>query len=507
MRTVRVPTARSWTDLAALLAFRAAGLRGRARRLVAAALTLLAGLTVAAAVVPAHLPEQSLTRADARAALPSVLLSLLVVAVLSAAASGGGRELLPHELVVALPVGATTDHLGALLLAPLNIAWLLQAWAALAATSYAAGPGAHLLPALAVPTAWLLAATACAQAVGWAVEWVRRGPRGVPAVRLAGLLAATGVAVLLVTGRIADVPRHGPTVAVARAAMAGAHGRWGPWALTTATLLAVAPAAVALGARLAGRVARRPAREELRVETAVRPARPDPASDLLALLRTDRAGIWRSVPMRRGAFVLAVFPGVVALGGSFGWDSLGVFPALVASGGALLFGVNAWCLDGRGALWRESLPVSPTLTFVSRAVVLGEVLLATSALTLLLASLRAGVPTVSEAVAVLCAMVVVVVQVVATALTWSVRHPSAVGLRSARATPAPPLVMVGYSARLAVTTTLTGLSFDLVGGFWWGWSPLLAAPYLLWSGLRLRRTARAWARPVTRSRVVVTVAS
>ena len=27
----------------------------------------------------------------------------------------------------------------------------------------------------------------------------------------------------------------------------------------------------------------------------------------------------------------------------------------VAFGGALLFGVNTWCLDGRGALWRDSL--------------------------------------------------------------------------------------------------------------------------------------------------------
>ena len=498
---------RSWTDLGSLLAFRAAGLRGRARRVVPGALALLACLTVAAAVVPAHLPEQSLGRADARAALPSLLLSLLVVAVLSAAASGGGRELLPHEQGVAFPVGATTDHLGALLLAPLNIAWLLQAWAALAATSYVAGPDGHLLAAGALPTAWLLAATGCAQAVGWAVEWVRRGPRGVLAVRLAGLLAAAGAVALLVTGTLADVLRAAPTEAVARAADAGAHGRWGPWALTTATLLVLAVAAVAVGARLAGRVARRPAREELRAETAVRPARPDPASDLLALLRTDRAGIWRSVPMRRGAFVLAVLPGLVALGGSFGWDSLGVLPALVASGGALLFGVNAWCLDGRGALWRESLPVSPALTFVSRAVVLGEVLLVSSALTLVLASLRAGVPTASQAVAVLCAMVVVVVQVVATALTWSVRHPSAVHLRSARATPAPPLVMVGYSARLAVTTTLTGLGFDLAGGLSWTWPLLLAAPCLLWSALKLRRTARDWARPETRARVVVTVAS
>ena len=36
-----------------------------------------------------------------------------------------------------------------------------------------------------------------------------------------------------------------------------------------------------------------------------------------------------------------------------------ILPGLVASGGALLFGVNAWCLDGRGLLWRENLPARP----------------------------------------------------------------------------------------------------------------------------------------------------
>jgi hypothetical protein len=122
---------------------------------------------------------------------------------------------------------------------------------------------------------------------------------------------------------------------------------------------------------------------------------------------------------------------------------LGIFPGLVASGGALLFGVNSWCLDGRGALWRDNLPVDPRLTFTSRAVVLLEILLVASAVTLVIASLRAGIPTVSEVAAVLSATIVVTVQVVATALRWSVRRPYAVDLRSARATPAPPLVMVG----------------------------------------------------------------
>ncbi len=139
---------------------------------------------------------------------------------------------------------------------------------------------------------------------------------------------------------------------------------------------------------------------------------------------------------------------------------LTVLPGLVASGGALLFGVNTWCLDGRGALWRDSLPVSPRLSFYSRAVVLMEVLLCSATATLLLASLRAGRPTVAEVVALLCATLVVTLQVVSAGMRWSIARPFAVDLRSARATPAPPVVMAGYSARLAVATTFTGLIFS-----------------------------------------------
>jgi len=110
-------------------------------------------------------------------------------------------------------------------------------------------------------------------------------------------------------------------------------------------------------------------------------------------------------------------------------------------------------------------------------------------------------------VAVVCAAVVVIVQVVATALRWSVRRPYSVDLRSSRATPAPPLVMVGYSARLALTTTFTGLLFNLTSRAPWMWSLLLAVPFLVWSGVKLARTARAWADPSARSRVVATVTS
>ena len=178
------------------------------------------------------------------------------------------------------------------------------------------------------------------------------------------------------------------------------------------------------------------------------------------MLRIDRAAVWRSVPLRRGMTVLAVMPGAVALAGDLEWRMLTILPGLVASGGALLFGVNTWCLDGRGALWRDSLPVAPRIAFFSRVVVLMEVLLCSAALTLVLAALRAGRPTVPELVALLCSTIVVVVQVVAAGMRWSIARPFAVDLRSARATPAPPVVMAGYSARLAVSTTFTGLTFS-----------------------------------------------
>jgi len=186
---------------------------------------------------------------------------------------------------------------------------------------------------------------------------------------------------------------------------------------------------------------------------------------------------------------------------------LSILPGLVASGGALLFGVNSWCLDGRGALWRDSLPVAPKMAFLSRVIVLVEVLLFATGLTLLLGTLRAGVPTSAQLAGVLCCALVVTVQVVATSLRWSVKRPFAVDLRSARATPAPPVVMVGYSARLALTTTLTGMLFGAATFASWQWSVLLALPFLLFSSAKLVGTAAEWADPSTRSMVVATVAS
>ncbi|MBM7517419.1 hypothetical protein [Nocardioides nitrophenolicus] len=476
-----MPTARSWpeparalADIRHLLWFRRAAVRRP--RAAALALVGLGGVTVAAVVLPALLgPGDDLDRL-----LRPALVAVVLVAVSGAVAAGGGRELLARDPASVFPVSPVTDHLGALLLAPLSAGWLIQAWGLLGLTAAVAGPGA-----VPVALAWLVAATALAQAVGWAGEYLRR--RGVLAwfaVPLAGLGA-------LPAPLVADAVRHGGPAAQAVAFVA----------LLAATILLVA-----VGSVLAVVTARRVPRDETRRETATHAPRPLPRSDLALLRRTDRASVWRSVPLRRGTLLLALAPGAVALAGGLDWSSLVLLPGLVASGCVLLFGVNLWCLDGRGMLWRESLPVPPRTVVAARVWVLVEVLLGGSGLTLALGAVRAGRPSGPEVLAVVLALAVVVGQAVSAALRWSLAHPYAVDLRSARATPAPPLVMVGYSLRLAVATTLSGLLLAGLAGV--GRVDLLATAaigLLAVSALRVVRAARRWEDPERRAGVVAVV--
>lgn len=476
-------------DVRHLLWFRVTTLRRpRAARLALVALTVV---TAAAAVVPAWVTIE----ADLAGLLRAALAAVVLVSVAGAVAGAGGRELLGRDPAAVHPVSPVTDHLGSLLLAPLNAGWLIQTWGLLGLTAAVAGPS-HLADTQAVALAWVLAATALAQALGWAVELLRRGPRGVVVVRLLVPVALAGLALGVV------VPASGWVVDVLLA------GSGGGSAVTVVVLLAVAAGCVAGGGRLAVLVARRVPRDEGRLETRTHAARPAPRSDLAALRRIDRASVWRSAPLRRGTWLLAVAPGAVALAGGLDWSALVLLPGLVASGCVLLFGVNLWCLDGRGMLWRESLPVAPATVVAARSWVLVELLLGAALTTILLGAIRAGAPTAHEALAVLLVLVVVVGQALSAALRWSAAHPHAVDLRSARATPAPPLPMVGYSLRLATTTTLTALVFVTLAAADRVDLPLLAAAaFLLVSALRVRRSVRRWADPVRRAAVVAVVAA
>ena len=496
---------RTVADVRHLLWFRAAQVRrGRAGPWLAAGFVVL---TAAAAVVPAYMPGAG--AGEGRAfelvlLLPTAMAGFLVLAAVSAGASGGGRELLARDPAQIHPVSPTTDHLGALLLAPLNIAWLLQAWMLLGVTAYGLGTGS-LAPAQIVLLLWLCAATASAQVIAWSLECVRRLQHGIAAVRVLMVVVLGAALVLQMTGALVPLLDRIPTTWV----VVGMLSNWSwRWAVTALVVLGVLVVATALGAVPAHLAARRTPRDELKVETGTRQARRMPRSALAGLIRTDRASVWRAVPMRRGLAVLALGPGLVAVLGNLPWSSITVLPGLVASGGALLYGVNAWCLDARGALWRESLPVPPGAVFAARAYVLAEFLLAASLLTVALAATRAGVPSLAELTALVCTQLVVTVQVVAAALRWSAQRPYAVDLRSARATPAPPLTMVGYSTRLAISTTLTGLVFSAMTRVSdWQLSVVVAVPFLCWSAARLLRTGRAWTDPVDRARVVMAVAA
>jgi hypothetical protein len=503
--------ARAVVDVRHLLWFRSVGIRRKGvARLV---MLVFAAITLGAAVVPAFLDGAGdLEVASARAAqflilLPAAMAGVLLLAVVSSVASGGGRELLSREHGVAFPVSPTTDHLGALIFAPLNVSWLLQTWSLLGVTAYALGPRG-LLGAQLVALLWVACATALGQALAWTVETVRRGPQGILYVRLLGLVVGALAVWVQLSGHVTDVLDSVPTIHVMRGMVAAREGDWLRWVLTGLALVAIFLAAVVLGAIPAHLAARLAPRDEIRVETGARLARRTPRSDLAALIRIDRGSVWRSVPMRRGLTVLAVGPGLVALAGNLGWDTMTILPGLVASGGALLFGVNAWVLDGRGTLWRESLPAAPCTVFAARVVVFTEWLFVASGVTLVLASLRAGLPEPHELTALLATWVVVVVQVVGASMRWSSQRPFSVDMRSARATPAPPIVMVGYSARLALSTTLTGLVFSGLAKLpIWNLSLAVMLPFLIWSLVRLVWVRRTWLDPVERARVVMTVAA
>ena len=489
-------------DVGHLLRFRSAAVRRRSS--FRWAVLAMAAVTLGAAIIPAFVAGDDERRLELAVLLPVAMAGILLISIVSAVASGGGRELVSGDQGVAFPISPTTDHLGALLLAPLNISWLLQAWGLLGVTSYVVGPG-QLLSAQVVMVLWMALATACAQVVAWTVEAVRRRRHGVGVMRtVVVLLSAAAVGVQL-SGHLTDVLDQIPTRALVVAAVGGFSGAW---AFAVALQVGGFLVAVVVGAVPARIAARRLPHDELRVEAGTRTPRSMPFSDLSALVRMDRASVWRAVPMRRGMTVLAVGPGLVAVLGNLPWQSVTVLPGLVVSGGALLFGVNAWCLDGRGQLWRENLPVAPGLVFTARALVLAEFLGFASLITIVLASLRAGVPTASELTALGCTLVVVTVQVVGAGMRWSDQRPYSVDLRSARATPAPPIVMVGYSARLALCTTLTGLLFSALSQLSDPTvSLLVAVPCLAWSTARLLRSRRRWIDPFVRARVVTTVSA
>jgi hypothetical protein len=492
-------------QVGALIRMRSGSGPRAARWRTAAGLALVPLLAVAATLTGSLLPPQG--QRNAQLLMPSAWLGFLITITL-ATGSSGARTLIPRAQTVAFPVTPAAEHLGALVLSPLNVAWLTQTLALLALSGWAFADSPAHLPGVVLTVAWIVVSTVVAQAIGWLVELARTARAGGWATRAVVALGGLAAVTLLVTGHLGTVLDHAPTVPLVAAASSANTGDGGRWLVALGGLTLIGMAAYLAGIGLTGRLQRRAPRDQVAVEARDYPGRADPRHELTAALRIDHAGLWRSAPLRRGLVVLTAVPALACAGAGLDWSLAAVLPGLVASGAGLLFGVNALSLDGSGALWRESLPGSPRVVLVARLLMVAEICLAPALLAAVLGAVRAPqAPTSAAVVAVLCAVVTTTSQVVGWCATWSVGKPYAATLRDARDQPAPPAAMAGYSVRLALSTTGSGLLFSACSRY--RLTDLALAAAVAITSLALRRTLRAvrrWEDDAVRCRVVAMVA-
>lgn len=492
------------TQLAALLALRWRMVRGRRARLVLpTGVLLLVGAVGLALLGATRLEGPGLETAVALA--PQAFLGFGVLAVIAPLVAGGGSEVVPPDQLVAFPVRPSTQLAGGLLLAPLNLVWVLQLTVLAAETGFLARGGA-LAPAAVVTAAYVLTLTVLGQAVAWLVVGVRQtrtGRRLVTAAALALVVVAFGLARDSTLG-----PAPAPSRLVVAGVVAGAEGDALRWTATVLSLLVLLGGGLLVGVRACAWALRRPGDAADRTVRAVtrRPLRPGPLRQLVAL---DRRSAWRAPALRRGGLVLGLLPGVLAAGAEVPWASLVVLPGLVGAGAGLLFGVNAFCLDGSGALWLASLPVDPRLVARSKALVLTETVFGAAVLAAVCGALRApGTPTAAELSALLVGLVACTAVVVAGCLSCSVRRPHRAELRGPRDAVAPPGALALASVRLAVPTALVGVLLSSVAAVGEPLAaPVVGAPVLLLCVLSVRRSLRRWADPVARARIVQVVSA
>ncbi len=451
----------------------------------------------------ADLPAAAL--ATVRELAPQAFLGFGVLAVIAPLTAGGGHEIVPPDQLVAFPVRPRTQFFGGLVLAPVNLVWLLQLLLLVAVTG-ALTAGRSGWPGALTTAAYVVALTVLGQAMAWAVagaRQTRRGRQGVAAV--ASLLLAAAV-VLVKAGAGPALLHRSPTRTVVSAVADAPAGRW---ATTTAILLLLVVLGLLAGARGCAWALRRPGDSGATSSTRAVRRRPGRRSALGELVALDRASAWRAPALRRGALVLAVLPGLVAAGAAVPWESLVVLPGLVAAGAGLLFGVNAFCLDGSGALWLASLPHDPRLVLQAKTLVLTETVAAAALLAGVSGSLRSpGLPTAAELSAVVTGGVTCTVVVVATCLSLSVRRPHRADLAGPRDAVAPSGALALASARLAIPTGLVGLALEgAARSGAWPLPLLVATPVLALSAWSLRRSLSQYADPAVRARVVLVVSA
>jgi hypothetical protein len=470
-------------------------------------LAMVPGLICAAVIAGQLLPRGRVD--DVTVLAPTAFLGFAVLSLIAPLAAGGGNELFPPDQLAAFPISAKTEFRASLLVAPLNLAWMSQVLVVFAVTSFVCGGRPGLGLALITTLTYVCAVTAAGQAVAWAVIGVRQTNLGRRVLWVAAGAIVAAIAVVVRAHWGYDVLDHAPTRFVVTTVTDGSRQRVGEWLLGTVELALGAMAAVGFGERLCGWALRRPGDAGRFQDAAPRRRREPPRTELGAILRVDRASVWRSPPLRRGLFVLALLPGVAAAATNLSWDSLVLVPALVAAGAGLLFGVNMFCLDAGGATWLATMPYPPRRAVTAKTIVLIETVAGSSLFAAAVGAVHAaGRPSASDLVSLIGGALACSAVVVATCLHISVQRPGRAELRSNRDTPAPPAAMAVYSARLATVTTLLGLVFGTTArAASWEWPLLFAVGLVILGVVSVLRTMRQYDDPVIHARVVSAVSS
>ena len=448
------------------------------------------------------------TLATAVDVAPAAYLGFGVLAVIAPLTAGGGNEVVPPDQLVGYPVRPSTQFFGGLLLAPLNLVWVVQLLSLAALTSYLTIDGS-LLRGAATTLSYVLALTVTGQAAAWLVVGLRQTQRGRRSVGALGVVLLLTAVVVVRTGRGRDVLDSSPTRSITAGVIAGGDGHLLRWGLTTGVLLAVTALALVVGSRTCAWALRRPADLGLHRHTEPVRRRGPRRTALRELVAVNRASVWRAPALRRGGLVLGVLPGLIAAGTAVPWESMIVLPGLVAAGAGLLFGVNAFCLDGSGAVWLASLPHDPRLVARAKAIVLAETVLGAVVVAALAGSLRSpGSPTSAQLAAIVASGLTCTALVVAGGLKMSTTRPHRADLRGPRDAVAPPGALALASARLALPAAFAGLLLGSAShtGIWW-WPPLLALPVLLLCVLSVMRSLRRYGDPFARARIVQVVAA
>jgi hypothetical protein len=442
-------------------------------------------------------------------ATPTFYVGFAVLTMLAPLVSGGGYELFPSGQMVAYPIRPATVFRGTLLLAPINLAWVINVIALFVVTGFAVGDPAWIptVRALLVVAAFVGAATILGHGVGWLVMGIRQSRRGRLATNVLGVCILLAGLVVVWAGQVLTLLDYSPTASVLVAAYAGYQGNHDRWLLTLAVLVVLALLMLRFGDAAASWALRRPGDHADRSSSRPVPRRRMRQTALPALVAVDHASIWRSTPLRRGVLVIVVVPGVLAGLVGMSWQSLILVPGLIAAGAGLLFGINAFTLDSTGSIWLSTLPGWARPAFLAKSLVFGEIALAAVFSALIGGSLRAPQPSsMAEVTAAVGSAVSCAIVVVAIGMRSSLRHPHRAELEGPRDTPATPGVMAAQSIRFATVTTLTSLYFAglSVAGDWW--LPLVGAvPVVAFVMLHLRESARAWEHPHVRAFVVTTV--